>query len=751
MAIRKQDALDYHAQGRPGKIEIRLTKPCKTQRDLSLAYTPGVAEPCLDIEKNPDDAFLYTARGNLVAVVSNGTAVLGLGNIGALAGKPVMEGKGVLFKAFADVDVFDLEIEAPTPEECIKFCQMLEPTVGGINLEDIKAPECFEVEERLKALLKIPVFHDDQHGTAIISGAALLNAAEVVGKKLADLKCVFSGAGASALASANHYVNLGVKRENIIIVDTKGVVHSERTDLNKYKQPYAHKLKCRTLEEALVGADVMVGLSVAGAVTGPMIAKMAPEPMIFAMANPTPEIMPEEIKAVRPDAIIATGRSDYPNQVNNVLGFPFIFRGALDVGATAINEEMKMAATRALAALAKEDVPDEVINAYGLDRLHFGPEYLIPKPLDPRVLLWEAPAVAEAAMKSGVARKTVDLVEYRNQLEARLGHARALMRGLIERAKRSPQRLVFPEGHDPRIIRAARQIVDEGIGKPTLIGDPVEVRRIATEVDIPLDGVTVVDPRTATDGEGYADALWKGRIRKGLTLAAARRLVEDPNYFGSMMVSTGGADAMVSGIDLYYPDKLYPLLQAIRADAGGVVSGVFMLVIEKDVYFVADTTVNHDPDARTLATIASQTARLVRKLGITPRVALLSFSNFGSDRTPDTVKVAEAARLLHQEEPDLAVDGEMMAETALSPDVLKARYPFSRLQERANVLVCPNLSAGNIAYQLLKRLGNAEAIGPILVGMAKPAHILQRDATVQDVVNMAVIAAVDAQERAARR
>ena len=751
MAVRRQDALDYHSQGRPGKIEIRLTKPCKTQRDLSLAYTPGVAEPCLDIEKNPDDAFLYTARGNLVAVVSNGTAVLGLGDIGPLAGKPVMEGKGVLFKAFADVDVFDLEINAPTPAECIKFCQMLEPTVGGINLEDIKAPECFEVEEQLKKLLKIPVFHDDQHGTAIISGAALINAAEVVEKKLADLKCVFSGAGAAAIATANHYVNLGVAREHITIVDTKGVVHSERTDLNKYKMPYAHKTKARTLAEALVGADVLVGLSVAGAVTAPMIEKMAPQPIIFAMANPTPEITPEEVKAVRPDAIMATGRSDYPNQVNNVLGFPFIFRGALDVGASTINEEMKMAATRALAALAKEDVPDQVMHAYGLERLHFGRDYLIPKPLDPRVLLWEAPAVAEAAMKTGVARKTVDLQQYRNELEERLGHARALMRGLTERAKRKPQRIVFPEGHDSRIIRAARVVADEGIGQPTLVGDPTLVARVAAEVEIALDGITVVDARTALARDGYAQALWDKRRRKGLTLAAAQKLLEEPNYFSSMMVSTGDADAMVSGIELYYPDKLHSLLQAIGTDAGGVVSGVFMLVLEKDVYFVADTTVNYNPDGKTLAAIASQTAQMVRKLGITPRVGLLSFSNFGSARTRDSDKVAEAARILHTNEPDLEVDGEMMAETALSTETLKSRYPFSRLKERANVLICPNLSAGNIAYQLLKRLGGAEAIGPILVGMAKPAHILQRDVDVQDVVNMAVIAAVDAQERAARR
>jgi len=751
MAVRRQDALDYHQQGRPGKIEIRLTKPCKTQRDLGFAYTPGVAEPCLEIEKNPEDVFKYTARGNLVAVVSNGTAVLGLGDIGALAGKPVMEGKGVLFKAFADVDVFDLEINAPTPDECIKFCQMLEPTVGGINLEDIKAPECFEVEERLKELLKIPVFHDDQHGTAIISGAALVNAAEVVGKKLQDLKVVFSGAGAAAISTAKHYVNLGVKREHITLVDTKGVVHSERTDLNKYKKAFAQKTKARNLADAMVGCDVLVGLSVAGAVTQDMVKTMAKDPIIFAMANPTPEITPEEVKEVRPDAIMATGRSDYPNQVNNVLGFPFIFRGALDVGASAINEEMKMAATRALAALAKEDVPDQVMHAYGLDRLHFGRDYLIPKPLDPRVLLWEAPAVAEAAMKSGVARRTLKLEEYRDQLEERLGHARAFMRGLTERAKRAPQRIVFPEGDDTRIIRAARIVKDEGVGQPILLGTPQVVERAAAEVEIDLDGIAIVDPQTAMARSGYAQALFERRGRKGITVESARKIITDPNYYGPMMVATGDADALVSGIELYYPDKMHGMLQTIGADASGVVSGTFMMVLEKEVFFVADTTVNYDPDGPTLATIASQTARMVRKLGLTPRVALLSFSNFGSARTKDTLKVAEAARILHQAEPDLEVDGEMMAETALNPEVLKGRYPFSRLLERANVLICPNLSAGNIAYQLLKRLGGAEAIGPILVGMAKPAHILQRDTDVADVVNMAVIAAVDAQERAARR
>ncbi len=749
MAVRRQEALDYHSQGRPGKIQIALTKPCKTQLDLSLAYTPGVAEPCLDIQKEPDLAYKYTARGNLVAVVSNGTAVLGLGDIGPLAGKPVMEGKGVLFKAFADIDVFDLDINAPTPAECIAFCKMLEPTVGGINLEDIKAPECFEVEEELKKALDIPVFHDDQHGTAIISAAALLNACELVGKRLEDIKVVFSGAGASAIATANHYVRLGVKREHITLVDTKGVVHAGRTDLNKYKQAYAKKTDARALADALVGADVLVGLSVAGAVTKDMVKKMAPRPVIFALANPTPEIMPEEVREVRTDAIIATGRSDYPNQVNNVLGFPFIFRGALDVQARAVNDEMKMAATRALAELAKQDVPDAVRTAYGVERLHFGVDYLIPKPLDPRVLLWEAPAVAEAAMKTGVARRKIDLVKYREELEARLGYARALIRGLTARAAARPQRIVFPEGSDPRVLRAARQLVDERIAKPILLGDPDRVATVAKDAEVSLDNIPVVDPRTAESRERYAQSLWQRRQRKGITLGAARHLVEHPHYFCSMMVAQGDADAMVGGIEQYYPDKLHAPLQAIGVDPeAGVLAGVFMMVIEKNVYFVADTTVNVDPDAATLAKIASQTARLVRRLGVTPRVAFLSFSNFGSARFPETAKVQEAVRLLQDAEPDLEADGELMAETALEASLLKSSYPFSRLSGPANVLILPDLNAGNTGYQLLKSIGKAEAIGPILVGMARPVHILQRDVQAQDVINMAVIASVDAQERA---
>ncbi|MDP3775770.1 MAG: NADP-dependent malic enzyme [Gemmatimonadales bacterium] len=748
MTVRRQEALDYHAGGRPGKIQIAITKPCKTQRDLSLAYTPGVAEPCLDIQKNPDDAYRYTARGNLVAVVSNGTAVLGLGDIGALAGKPVMEGKGVLFKAFADVDVFDLEINAPTAQDCIRFCEMLEPTVGGINLEDIKAPECFEVEETLKKRLKIPVFHDDQHGTAIISGAALLNAAEIVGKRLEDLQVVFSGAGASAIATANHYVRLGVKLEHIILVDTKGVVHPERTDLNPYKAAFARDTNARTLGEAMKGADVFVGLSVAGIVSRDMVAGMAERPIVFALANPTPEIMPDEVRAARPDAIVATGRSDFPNQVNNVLGFPFIFRGALDVRARAVNDEMKMAATRALAALTREEVPEAVLLAYGLDHLHFGPDYLIPKPLDARVLLWVAPAVAEAAVKSGVARTTLDPVRYREQLEERFGASRALVRTLTARARRTLQRLVFPEGHDHRVLRAAHLLADEGVAKPILLGSRERIARAAAEAEVPLDALTIVDPATDAARERYAKGLWERRARKGVTEHQAIQLASRPDYFGSLMVALGDADALLYGIEQIYPDKLHAPLQVVGVTPlAGIAAGVIAVTIERDSYFLADTTLVEHPDARTVATIASQTAKLVRRFGLVPRVALLSFSNFGSYRTDDSTRMALAARILHDEEPDLEADGEMMAETALTPALLRGQYPFSRLKGQANVLIFPGVAAANIAYQLIKCLAGAQVIGPMIVGTAKPVHLLRRDSSVEDVVNMAVIAAVDAQER----
>jgi malate dehydrogenase (oxaloacetate-decarboxylating)(NADP+) len=748
MAVSRQEALDYHAGGRPGKIQIAITKPCKTQRDLSLAYTPGVAEPCLDIQKNPDDADRYTARANLVAVVSNGTAVLGLGDIGALAGKPVMEGKAVLFKAFADIDVFDIEINAPTAADCIRFCEMLEPTVGGINLEDIKAPECFEVEETLKERLKIPVFHDDQHGTAIISGAALINAAEVVGKKLEDLKIAFSGAGASAIATANHYVRLGVRRENITLVDTKGVVHAGRTDLNKYKQAFAKKTDARTLADAMKGADVFVGLSVAGCVSKEMVAAMGKRPIVFALANPVPEIMPDEAKAARPDAIVATGRSDFPNQVNNVLGFPFIFRGALDAGARAVNDEMKMAATRALAALTREDVPEPVLQAYGLEHLRFGPDYLIPKPLDARVPLWVAPAVAVAAAQSGVARRVLEAKQYREQLEERFGASRALVRTLTARAKRTLQRLVFPDGHDHRVLRAAHVLAEESVAAPILIGESELIRRAAAEAEVPLAGLTIVDPDSDAAKGRYARALWERRRLKGMTEHHALELIRRPDYFGSVMVAEGDADALLGGIQQYYPDKLHAPLQVIGVDpAAGVAAGVIIVTVERDSYFLADTTLVEYPDAGTVATIASQTAKLVRRFGLVPRVALLSFSNFGSFRTSDSVRMADAARILHEEEPDLEVDGEMMAETALTPAILKAQFPFSRLKGQANVLVFPGVAAANIGYQLIKCMAGAQVIGPMIVGTRKPVHVLRRDAGVQDVINLAVIAAVDAQER----
>jgi len=749
MAVRRQDALDYHSQGRPGKIQVNITKPCKTQRDLSLAYTPGVAEPCLDIQKNPEDADRYTARANLVAVVSNGTAVLGLGNIGPLAGKPVMEGKGVLFKTFADIDVFDIEINAPAAADCIRFCEMLEPTVGGINLEDIKAPECFEIEETLRARLKIPVFHDDQHGTAIISAAALLNAAAVVGKKMADLKIVFSGAGASAIATANHYQRFGVKREHITMCDSKGVIYKGRAiDMNPYKEKYARDTKARTLADALEGADVFVGLSVAGALKPEWLPKMAKRPLIFALANPTPEIMPDEARAARPDAIVCTGRSDYPNQVNNVLGFPFIFRGALDAGAQTVNDAMMIAATNALADLARQEVPQTVLEAYGLDHLSFGPDYLIPKALDPRVVLWEAPAVAQAAIDTGIARRTLDMEQYRNQLEERFGASKAVVRSLTNRARKTVQRIVFPEGEDARILKAAHALASSKLAHPILLGAPGRIRAVAEEHEVPLDGLVILDPKDDAAGQRYAETLWERRRRKGVTRHSAGHLVHHPNFFASAMVAAGDADAIVLGIEQYYPDKLHAPLQVIGVDpAAGIAAGVIMVAHERDAFFLADTTLIEDPDARTVAVIAQQTARLVRRFGIEPRVALLSFSNFGAARSPAAAKMAEAARLLHEMEPDLEADGEMMAETALNPELLKEGFPFSRLKGQANVLIFPDLAAANIGYQLVKCLGGAQIYGPMIVGTANPVHILRRDVGVQDVIDMAVVAAVDAQAR----
>ena len=744
---RRQEALDYHSQGRPGKIEVTPTKPFKDQRDLSLAYTPGVAEPCLDIAKNPDDAYRYTAKGNLVAVVTNGTAVLGLGNIGALAGKPVMEGKGILFKVFADIDVFDLEVGSENPEDVIRFCQLLEPTVGGINLEDIRSPDCFYIEQRLRETLSIPVFHDDQHGTAIISGAALLNALLLVKKEISEVKVVFAGAGAAAIATAEHYVRLGVQREHIVMCDHKGVIYKGREGLDEFKQRFAIETKARTLAEALQGADVFVGLSVAGIVTGDMLQGMAKKPVIFALANPTPEIMPDEAKKARPDAIVATGRSDFPNQVNNVLGFPFIFRGALDVRAKKINEDMEMAATRALAELAKAEVPESVTRAYGGEKLKFGPDYLIPKPFDPRVLLWVAPAVAWAAVASGIAGRIIDVEEYRAELEARLGRERQVMRGLISRAQQDPPSIVFPEGDDPRILRASRILSDEGIARPILLGDLDAIRRQADDASLTLEDIELVNPRTATDRDQLAQDLWQLRRRRGMTLREAKGRVLDPMYYGLLMLRAGRTDALVAGEEIDYPDALRPALEVIGAEPGRKhVSGIYMMIFRQQTFFFADTTVNIEPDAETLAEIATATAKFVTRLGIEPRVAMLSFSNFGSVKHPAAAKVQQAVTLLHARDPELQVDGEMQADTAVVERILTRVYSFAKLRGPANVLIFPDLNAANIAYKLLARLGDAQAIGPILVGMARPVHVLQRLSEVPDIVNMAVIGAIDALE-----
>jgi malate dehydrogenase (oxaloacetate-decarboxylating)(NADP+) len=747
---RREDALEYHRSGRPGKIAVVPTKPLTNQRDLALAYSPGVAEPCLEIKKDPDEAYTYTAKGNLVAVVTNGTAVLGLGNIGALAGKPVMEGKGNLFKQFADLDVFDLEVGSEDPQDVIRFCQLLEPTVGGINLEDIRAPDCFLIEETLRSTLKIPVFHDDQHGTAIISGAALLNALEIVEKDIGKVRVVFSGAGAAAISTAEHYVRLGVRRENIIIVDRQGVVRADRaaSDMDAYKARFATKRDVHDLAGALRGADILVGLSVAGAVTPEMIRHMADRPIVFALANPVPEILPDEVRSVRDDAIIATGRSDFPNQVNNVLGFPFIFRGALDVRATQINEEMKMAATRSLAALAKEDVPDSVSGLYGLRSVRFGPEYLIPFPFDPRALLWVAPAVAWAAVASGVANEFCEVDEYKQRLEARLGRARGLMRGIINRAIKTPKRVVFPEGEEPKVMRAAAQLVDDGIARPILLGSRERITEIAKDANIPLTDVVVEDPASSKKFEAYAHFLYERRQRKGMSLDEAHRRLLNTNYFGSCMVANGDADALVSGVNLHYPETIRPALEVIGAHPkAGLVSGLYMLVFEHHVVVCGDTTVNIEPTAEMLAQIAIAASRITRTLGLEPRIAMLSFSNFGSVRHPETDKVARAVQILRERDPSLVVDGEMQADTAVDPQILRRDYPFSALKERANVLIFPNLSAGNIAYKLLEHLGGATAIGPILVGMRRPVHVLERGADVQDIVNMSAVAVVDVQER----
>lgn len=749
MEIRKEEALEYHSRGRKGKIEVCSTKPCFTQRDLSLAYTPGVAEPCREIEKSPEEAYTYTAKGNLVAVVSNGTAVLGLGNIGALAGKPVMEGKGVLFKRFADIDVFDIEIDSEDPDEVIKVVKLLEPTFGGINLEDIKAPECFKIEETLIKELNIPVFHDDQHGTAIISGAGLLSALEVQKKQIDKVRIVMNGAGASGIAIANFYVELGVKHENIIMCDSKGVIYKGREEgMNPYKEKYAQETNLRILAEAMKGADVFVGVSVADVVTKEMIASMNERPIVFAMANPDPEIKYEDAISVRKDLIMATGRSDYPNQVNNVLGFPFIFRGALDVRATAINMEMKIAASYALADLAKEDVPDSVIQAYGNQKIKFGPDYIIPKPFDPRVLIWEASAVARAAMETGVAQKQIDIEQYKHQLEARLGKQKEVMRIFINKAKTHPKKIVFPEGNEEKILRACQVIIDEGIAKPILLGEKDLITQKVKELGLDiLDNIEIIEPVKYPGFDEYVEAFFQMRQRKGVTKVEAEEILNNPNYFGSMMVHVGDADCLVSGLNMHYPETIRPALQVIKIKPElNVVSGLYMMIFKDDIMFFADTTVNIEPDSEDLAEIAINAAETALRFGVEPKVAMLSFSNFGSTRHPLSGKVKKAVEIVKQKMPDLIIDGEMQADTAVVPEILNSTYPFSRLKEKANVLIFPDLQSGNIAYKLIERLSGAKAVGPILMGMNKPVHVLQRGASVDDIVNLAAIAVVDAQK-----
>jgi malate dehydrogenase (oxaloacetate-decarboxylating)(NADP+) len=754
MVIRREDALEYHAHPAPGKVSTVPTKPCRTQRDLSLAYTPGVAVPCLEIQKDPDLAYKYTSKGNLVAVVSNGTAVLGLGNIGALAGKPVMEGKGVLFKRFADIDVFDIELATEDPDEIIRTCQLLEPTFGGINLEDIKAPECFYIEEQLRKTMRIPVIHDDQHGTAIISGAALINALELVNKALDRVRIVFSGAGAAALATAEHYVRLGARRENITMCDILGVVYKGRTEgMNPYMERFAVETGARTLTEALQGADVFVGLSAGNIVKPEMLRGMAHDPVIFALANPDPEIPYDAAVAARPDAIVATGRSDFPNQVNNVLGFPFIFRGALDVRATAINDEMKLAATHALAALAKEDVPDSVRRAYGVNYMEFGRRYVLPKPFDPRVLICEAAAVAKAAMDSGVARQPVDIEQYKDQLDRRLGKVHEVTRVMIHKAQRAPMRVVFPEGEHDKIQRACQILLDEGIARPILLGDEAKIRRRAEELHLHLDAATIVDPENSPLRQVYCEELYRLRHRKGVTRSEAVEMMQNRNVFGSMMVRRGDADALIGGLTEHYPETIRPALQVLSVRPGmHKVAGLYVLITPKgQIYFLADTTVNIEPTAEDLAEIAIETAEIARRFEVEPRVAMLSFSNFGSTRHPLAEKMQRATELVRAMRPDLMVDGEMQADTAVTPEIIDETYPFSRLKGGANVLIFPNLEAGNVAYKLLMRIGGAEAIGPILMGLSKPMHVLQRGAEVNEIVNMAAIAVVDAQEATLRQ
>lgn len=751
--FRKEDALDYHSQGRPGKIEVIPTKPYSTQRDLTLAYSPGVAEPCLEIEKNPEDAYKYTAKGNLVAVISNGTAVLGLGNIGALASKPVMEGKGLLFKIFADIDVFDIEVDATDIDEFVNTVKNIAPTFGGINLEDIKAPECFEIERRLKEVLDIPLMHDDQHGTAIISAAGLLNAVELSKKNMADIRLVINGAGASANSCAKMYIAVGVKKENITMLDSKGVIHKGRKDLDQYKSFFASdNTKINTLEEAIKGADVFVGLSKGNILNQDMVRSMNKNCVVFALANPTPEISYEEAIAARKDIIVATGRSDNPNQVNNVLGFPFIFRGAMDVRASTINEEMKLAATLAIAALAKEPVPDYVNLAYGSKSLSFGTDYIIPKPIDNRLISAVSSAVAKAAIDSGVAkRKISDWDTYRSELDNRLGKDNKLMRSLADKAKSNPKRIVFSEADNYKILKAAQVVRDEGIAKPILLGDKERINAIAAENFMDLSDMPIINPIFENEDQKneFGDMLWHKRQRRGLTQYDARKLMRDRNYFGAMMVENGMADAMISGLTRKYGQPIKPALEIINVQSGvRRVAGLYIMVTKRGPYFFADTTMNADPTAEELADIAILTANTVKQYNIVPRIAMLSYTNFGSAEGEVPSKVAKAVDILHKNYPGLIVDGDLQANFATNNALLKEQFPFSTLVDKdVNTFIFPNLAAGNIAYKLMQELGGAEAIGPVLMGLNKPVHVLQLGSSVREIVNMITIAVVDAQNR----
>ena len=750
---RKQDALNYHSQGRPGKIQVVPTKPTNSQRDLTMAYSPGVAEPCLRIADNVDDVYKYTAKGNLVAVISNGTAVLGLGNIGPEASKPVMEGKGLLFKIYADIDVFDLEINAKSVDEFVTIVKALEPTFGGVNLEDISAPTCFEIERRLKAEMNIPVMHDDQHGTAIISGAALMNACEIQGKKLDKIKMVVNGAGAAAVSCSKMYLSLGVKQENLVMFDINGLITPERTDLDDIRMEFATtRTDIKTLADAMKNADVFVGLSAGNVVTPDMLKSMAKKPVVFAMANPEPEITYDLAIKAREDIIMATGRSDYPNQVNNVLGFPYIFRGALDVRATAINEEMKIAAIHAIAEMAKKPVPEAVNLAYNITNLKFGKDYIIPKPMDQRLITEVSAAVAKAAIDSGVARKVItDWEAYHEELRSRLGTNDKLLRNLTNKAKQSPKRVVFAEADNYKILRSAQIVKEEGIATPILLGNIDRIKQIMRENDLDLDDVQIIDPREGCENmEEYAEYLYKKRQRRGITLFEARKLLIDRNYYGACMVQFGRADALISGLTKNYVTTIKPALQIIGTEEGvNRVAGMYMMITEKGPVFFGDTTVNENPTVQELVDITVLIERSVKQFNIAPRVALLSYSNFGSNEGPIPEKTRETVRVLHKQYPDMVVDGDMQANFALNSDLLADNFPFSTLNGKpANTLIFPNLESGNIAYKLLQEIGGAEAVGPILLGLKKPVHVLQLGSSVREIVNMVTIAVVDAQAKA---